>query len=202
MAQHFKKTKLIAIILFSFSFLIYVSPAKALTFEELVETGKKLLGFETTPTDLNITSEIKLAEGGDVNENKEIDSGDIVTFEYTIQNPTEVSFKFATLKTNIPRKNLNFIHQVGGATGIKDNGETIDITNIRLEKESSKTISFNARVNYTEKEDLTIFSEPELLNEKKESVKKAERKEVQAKKLKSENIPSMTKSINKENKKE
>jgi hypothetical protein len=103
MVQHFKKTKLVAIILLSLSFLNYVSPVKALTFEELVETGKKLLGFEAIPTDLTITSEVKLAEGGDANNNREIDSGDIVAFIFTVQNPSDEAFKFATLKTNIPK---------------------------------------------------------------------------------------------------
>ena len=137
--------------------------------------------------EFTIESSIELAPDGDDNKNRQIDAGDIVRFTYTIINTTDQAYSYATLKTNIDRKQLNFIHNVFGTTGLSDLDDTIIIPNIRVNAREQKVISFDARINYFQ-EDKIIATESEFVNVDKKSIKKSLRKEIQAKKLTAEEV--------------
>lgn len=138
---------------------------------------------------LTIESAITLAPNGDVNKNGQIDAGDTITFTYTIQNNTDKKYAYATLKTNIQRDSLNFIHNVSGVTGLKDDGKTIEFPNLRIEPGMVKVISFEAKVNYFTEQDPIINTEPELVTEDKKPLLKSEKKQIQGKRIKKEDIP-------------
>ena len=127
---------------------------------------------------------------GDINKNGEIDAGDTITFIYNIQNNTDKKYAYATLKTNIQRDSLNFIHNVTGVTGLKDDGKTIEFPNLRVEPGMVKVISFDANINYFTEQDPAITTEAELVTEDKKSLLKSEKKQVQGKRIKKEDIPS------------
>jgi hypothetical protein len=136
--------------------------------------------------EFTIEANIELAPG-DVNNNSQIDAGDIVRFTYTITNTTDQAYSYATLKTNVDRKQLNFIHNVSGTTGLSDLNDTITIPNIRVDAQEQREISFDARINYFQ-EDKIITTEPEFANVDKKSIKKSFRKEIQVKKLTAEEV--------------
>ena len=150
-----------------------------------------------TPTEkvkdkvLTIDASIVLVPDGDINKNGEIDAGDTITFIYNIQNNTDKKYAYATLKTNIQRDSLNFIHNVTGVTGLKDDGKTIEFPNLRVEPGMVKVISFDANINYFT-EDKLITSEPEFLTEDNKSVTKSSKKEIKATRLTVEGIESLT----------
>jgi hypothetical protein len=192
-----KKVKILAGLLLFLSTLFYVSSVNALTFDELVETGKKLLGTESTyDGDLNITSEIKLTEDGDTNKNGDIDSGEEIRFSYVIENPTDKKHVFATLSTQIERNTLNYINNIRGVTGLTDD-ETITFPNLRIESGQKLSISFDATINFFSDQDKIISTEPELFSEDKKSLKKSAKQEIKALKVKAENIPSQIKKVSK-----
>lgn len=138
---------------------------------------------------LSIESDITLAQGGDVNGNGQIDAGDTITFIYNIQNTTDKKHAYATLKTNIQRDSLNYLRNVTGVTGLKDDGKTIEFPNLRVEPGMVKQISFDATVNYFTDSDPVLSTEPELVSEDKSSILKTAKKEIQVKRIKKEDIP-------------
>jgi len=137
--------------------------------------------------EFTVESSIELTPDGDDNKNNEIDAGDIIRFTYTIINTTDQAYPYATLKTNVDRKQLNFIHNVSGATGLSDLDDTITIPNIRVSVQEQRVISFDARINYFQ-EDKIIATEPEFVNVDKKSIIKSLRKEIQAKKLTAQEV--------------
>lgn len=137
--------------------------------------------------DFAVESTITIVPDGDANKNNQIDAGDIVRFTYTIVNTTDKSYSYATLRTSIDRKQLNFIHSVRGATGLSDGDGTITFNNIRINSQEQRIISFDARINYF-REDKQISTEPELVASDNKSVVKSLKKEVIAKKLSNEEI--------------
>src|SRR5260221_91096 len=95
-----------------FFFFFAVSSVKAFSFDDIVKSIQQVFKppAKTPPPALSVDSKISLAEDGDVNKNGQIDAGDTVRFSYTVTNTTDKDQTFATLKTNINRKQLNFIH--------------------------------------------------------------------------------------------
>jgi|SRR3989344_5075388 len=169
---------LIASVFFSFS-----SKSVQAFFEDVLdEVQEFILPKEKDDTSLDI--KIELTPEGDYDKNGEIDSGDIIKFTYTITNNTDKEYSFLTLKTNLNRPLLNFIHDVKGTLNLSDTAETIDISNLRLNPNQSLEISFNARVNYFDDKDQEIATEPELLNIDKQQLQKLGKKSISAKKLK------------------
>ncbi len=136
------------------------SIVNAITFEDLVEEGKKLLGTEKNTksfvgnSNIEITSDIELTENGDLNSNGELDGGDTVRFSFTISNDTDEPYPFSNLKTNIKRDSIHFIHNVKGVTGIDNN--TLELPNIYVLPHSKIEISFDAKLNYSEDKEATV----------------------------------------------
>lgn len=134
------------------------SIVNAITFDDLVLEGKKLLGTEknaknfTGNSIIEITSDIALTENGDVNKNGEMDGGDTVRFSFTISNGTDEPYPFSNLKTNIKRDSIHFIHNIKGVTGI-DN-DTLELPNVYVSPKSKVEISFDAVLNYSKEESL------------------------------------------------
>lgn len=184
--QRYKKLLLIALL--PVILLFQIQSAHAVDLDDLLKDIKNLVNLESGK--LTIDSTISLAPDGDVEKNGEIDSGDIIRFSYTITNTSDKKYTFATFKTNIDRKQLNFIHNVQGTSGITDDGQTITIPNIRVEPSQILQINFDARINYYQDEDRTISTESEFTDDEKNLVAKSERKEVTAKKISPEKIRS------------
>lgn len=143
------------------------------------------------PGNLSIDSGITLAPGGDAANNGEIDTGDIVRFSYAITNTSDKTYAFTTVKTNIDRKQVNFIHNVQGTSGIIDDGETISIPNVRLDSSQSLEITFDARINYYQDNDRIISTESEFLDSDKKLIAKSSKKEVTARKINPDKINSI-----------
>lgn len=140
--------------------------------------------------EFTIDSDIALAPGGDIDNDGQIDSGDIIRFTYTIKNITEEEYSYATIKTDVNRKQLNFIHNILGTPSLTDDGETIYIPNFRVGANQSSVVSFDARINYFTKEDSAISTVGEFLNENKKSIAKSEKKSIKALKMAKDKIPS------------
>ncbi len=146
--------------------------------------------FSKSPSqELTLDSNITFAPNGDLNKNGQFDSGETLKFTYIINNPTNKEISFATLKTNIPRNNLNFIHDIKGTPSLSDRNKTIMIPNLRINPGEKLEISFNARLNYFTDADKGISTEPEIITSDKKSLLKSKKKEIRAKKLKGK-LPS------------
>lgn len=156
--NRFLKIKIFLIIALLLVLPFASSIVNAITFEDLVAEGKKLLGTGQTTkglvgkSNIEITSDISLTENGDVNKNGEMDGGDTVRFSFVISNGTETAYPFSKLKTNIERGSIHFIHNVKGITGI-DNS-TLELPNIYILPQSKIEISFDAVLNYSQEEAL------------------------------------------------
>lgn len=172
-------------------FFVHAKPASALTFEDVVDNVKNFFipkeDLNVKNKEFNLESSISLAPEGDVNNNKDIDAGDIVRFKYVITNNTDADYDSANLKTNTERKQLNYIHNVNGATGLNDKGEFIEIPNVNVSSKGEVVISFDARINYYQ-EDEVLSTQPEFLDKNKKSVVKTLKKEISAKKLSAEEV--------------
>ena len=107
-----------------------------------------------------------------------------------INNPTNNEFAFATLKTNIPRTSLNFIHNIQGTVNLSDKNGTITIPNLRINPGQELVISFDARINYFTETDSIISTEPEIITSDNKPLIKSDKKEIKAKAWK-EKLPSL-----------
>ena len=134
------------------------------------------------PQKLSLDSSITLAPDGDINKNGQIDGGDSLKFTYKLQNNTAVAYSFTSLSTNIPRDKIHFIHNVTGATSVNDSGKTITFPNLRINPGQTLEVSFEARVNYDPKTDVTIFTNPELKGSDNKLIINSARKELKVKK--------------------
>ena len=153
---------------------------------------KTIVPPSSQPQVFSIDSDIALAPDGDVNKNGAIDAGDIVTFAYTIKNTTDQEYAFGTLKTGIDRKQVNFIHNVKGAASLDDTEETVNFPNLRVGTSlENAIISFDARINYVQDQDILIATEPEFISSEQKSVNKATKKEVKAKRIDLKKIPQV-----------
>lgn len=171
----------ILLLITPFIILFQISPIYANTIDRLVDKVKSFVSND--PKELSIKANIALAENGDENSNGEIDSGDVVTFSYTITNTTDQEYSYTELDTHVPRDYLHFIHNIRGTVNLNDNSETIKIPNLTIHPQQLIEISFDARINYTEKEDLSISTEPEIIASDKRQLLKAKKEEIKAKKL-------------------
>lgn len=133
-----------------------------------------------SPQAISLDAKVERKLTGDINKNNVVDGGDIVTFEYTIHNPTTKEISFATLKTNIPRKHLNYIHNIEGAMSLSDKNNTITIPNLRINPGQTLTIKFDARINYFTDSEKSITTEPEIITSDRKSLIKAKRQEIKA----------------------
>lgn len=181
------KIVLFIIVLFLPLFLLSFGPVSALSLSDLVDGIKSV--FNKNDQNIHdkkftIESNITLAPDGDVNKNGEIDAGDIVRFSYVLTNTTDKSYSFATLKTNIDRKQLNFIHSLSGATGLMDDDKTINITNVRIEPQQTLVISFDVRTLYRN-DDISVSTEAEFENLDKKLIFKSSKVD----KLVKKNLP-------------
>ncbi len=187
--------KLILVVILIIVFLTIVSPANASIFDDLINKVKNIVS--PSNNSLTLDSQISFADGGDINKNGLFDGGDILKFTYTINNPTDKEISFATLKTNIYKKYLNFIHNIYGTTNLSDSNSTITIPNLRINPGENLIISFDARVNYFYDADKTISTEPEIITSDKKSLLKSTKKEIKAKIFKGK-FPSNVRSIKKQ----
>lgn len=185
-----------AFFLFIFLFLmVVVSNVSAFSvFNALKGVGDAILGKDDKNIKdkrFTIESGIALAAGGDINQNGEADAGDIVKFTYTITNTTDQEYSFATLKTNINRAQLNFIHNITGTASLNDDGKAIEVPNFRIGINQVATIAFDARVNYYTSEDPDISTEAEFFTEDQKSVAKSAKSALKAKRISKDKIPGM-----------
>jgi len=185
----------VSVLIFTILFFAIAQTTQAFSFPNLIEGAKNL--FSPSKKELKIESSITLVPEGDVNKNGQIDAGDTVRFSYTLTNTTDKEYSFATLKTNINRKQLNFIHSITGASSLDDNGKTIEIPNFRIPPNQTATITFDARVNYYSTEDPVIATVPEFLDNNNKSITKSLKKEIKAMRINKDKIPGMIKIQNK-----
>lgn len=186
-----KNRRLLITSAFLLLFLVASSQTTYALFEDVVEEVKEI--FTGKEKKFTVDSEIELVAEGDVEKNGQIDAGDIVRFTYTILNTTDKDYSFATLKTNIDRKQLNFIHNIYGATSLNDDGKTIEIPNFRIGANQTATIIFDARINYFSDQDPTLITEAEFVSEDLQTVAKSSKKEIKVNRIQKEKIPGMMK---------
>lgn len=188
-----KKIFLVICLLSSLAFFTKPKSVKANFLDDIVTNVTDF--FIPDKKELKIDSSIALTPDGDVDKNGQIDAGDIVRFTYNLTNTTDQEYSFATLKTNIDRKQLNFIHNITGTASLDDDGKTIAIPNYRIGANQTATITFDARVNYYTDKDITIATEPEFVDKDKKSIIKSLKKQIGAKKIKNDKIPGMIKQV-------
>ncbi len=160
----------------------------------IIDDIKNLL--TRSPKEFNLTSNIALAKDGDLDKNEEINAGDMVTFTFVLSNPSDKKYSSTTLKTNIDRKSINFIHNIVGTSGLNDDGKTITVPNIKVAPNESVTISFDARLNYFDENLKTISAEAELIDSAKKSLLKDKKVQINSKKTNAKN-PGMSKNTKK-----
>lgn len=173
------KIRILIVLLFLSVFLRLSTYAYASFFSDILKSVKNLT--QSSSQTVSLVSAISLAPDGDVNNNREIDAGDTITFSYTINNPTSEEISFATLITNIPRNYLHFIHNIQGASSLSDKNETITIPNLRINPGQTLEVKFDAGINYFNDGDKSIYTQAEIVTKDKKTLYKAERKEIKAK---------------------
>ncbi|MBU3978751.1 hypothetical protein KJ980_07210 [Patescibacteria group bacterium] len=176
---------------FLLSLFLFTKTTHAFSLGDVVNGVKSLIS--PAKKELKIDSSITLVPEGDVNKNGQIDAGDTVRFTYTLTNTTDREYSFATLKTNINRKQLNFIHNITGTASLDDDGKTIEIPNFRIAPNQIAAITFDARVNYYTSEDPTIATVPEFFDNNNRSIVKSLKKEIKAIRINKDKIPGMIK---------
>lgn len=186
---------IVVLVLISVFFSLHASskPAYASILDNIVNTLKNIVSPnepKETKDSLSIESKIYLAPKGDINNDGEIGSGDIVRFEFVLHNESDEEMSWMSLDTKIDPKLINFIHNAHGITGLDRDKETIKFSNIRIYPKQSLTISFDARINISTKKDLQISTEPELFDKEKKLIKKDEKKLVNAKSINASNNKS------------
>ncbi len=179
-----KRLLLLSSVVFLILGFLFFAPAKthAFSFGDIVD-GVKNFFTPKPPKELTIDSQIELAPEGDINNNGRIDAGDIIRFSYTIVNTTDNTHTFATLKTNINTKEINSIKNVQGVMSLAEKDNTILIPNLTIKPNQVRKISFEARINFYKDTDQLLSTEPELLNNKKDSILKAKKEEITVKKM-------------------
>jgi hypothetical protein len=173
-----------------FSFLIFVpSSVKAFSLDDLVKSVQQFFNpaSKTPPPVLTVDSSITLTE--DLNKNGQIDAGDTVKFSYFISNTTNTEYKLATLKTNLDRTKINFIHNLNGGSGMQDDGQTINFPNLNIAASQQLNVSFEASVNFDPSSDQIVATQPELVTADNQSIKGSDKKEVTVKKNSSNEAP-------------
>lgn len=140
--------------------------------------------------EFTLESQIELVPEGDENKDGKIDAGDTVIFKYIIKNSTSTPYQFVTLRTNINRINLNFIHNIKGTSSLSDQKSTIDIPNLFIKPNQDLEVSFEARVNYFDDADHTLFTQPELISSSKQKLFTSPQFGIKAKALPKGRIPS------------
>ncbi len=173
----------------AFSFGSLIDRAK-IFFTDTAETVSQMFAGESKKKGVEVRSVIELAEGGDVEGNGEIDSGDTIIFKYFIANRTDNEYSFSRLLTHIPRNNVNFIHDVQGTVSLSDENDTITIPNLLLPPQGELVISFKARIDYSS-ETVDISTEPELIAQDGNSLAKTQKQEIKAKPWKGSKLPGM-----------
>ena len=148
-----------------------------------VDGVKDLVAPKKENKALALDPEIKLAEGGDINKNGGIDSGDYVKFIYVITNTTNNLISQGTLKTNINTKKLNGVRNVTGTFNVEEKDNSITIPNLAINPNQKRTISFEIQTNFNKDTDEIISTEAELLSNDKSVLFKSQKKEVVAKKI-------------------
>ena len=163
-------------------FFLFSTPIQASILDDI----KNIFSKEDAKI-FRLTSDISLSPNGDIDNNGQITSGDIVRFSYVIINTTDKKYTYSILKTNVDRKQINFVHNLQGTTGLLDRYGTIVFRNLRIEANEQRTISFDARINYSEVDKL-ISTQPEFLTSDSKSINKASKKEIKANKLTKQQI--------------
>lgn len=184
--------KLIFLSLLSVLFWAVPQPAHASFLDDFLTGAKNLFSPAPAgiPQTFSVDRIIQLAPDGDFNHNGVIDSADFVTFTYTIHNPTSTAYPFATLRTNISRHELNFIHNIKGTASLSDSKDTIEIPNLYIKPNQDMVISFDARVNFFDDSDHSLSTQPEVLTESKKSLFNAAKFSLKAKAFPKGHIPS------------
>ncbi len=190
--HEYMNKRIFSLVLLSFfllSLFLFAKTTRALSLGDVVNGVKSFLSPQKK--ELKIDSGISLVPEGDVNKNGQIDAGDTVRFSYTLTNTTDQEYSFATIKTNINRKQINFIHNITGTASLDDDSKTIEIPNFRIAPNQIATITFDARVNYYTSEDPTIATVPEFFDNNKKSIVKSLKKEIKALRINKDKIPGM-----------
>jgi hypothetical protein len=150
-------------------FFAAYQPAQASVIKDLMNGVKKIVSPSPTPKplqlgsgNLSVSSNVALAANGDINQDSVIDGGDMVTFSYTISNNTNNDYPYSTLKTNLPRDLINYIHNVKGAYSIEDKDGSTEIPNLYIHAHQLLKISFDARVDIFTGADKGITTQPQL----------------------------------------
>jgi len=190
----FKRIRILVVLLlisiFSISSLLFTSPAEASILDDIFNKAKEvLLGKpEKESRGIEISSSINLAPGGDVDNNGEVDSGDFVRFEYVITNNDDKEYSWLNLETNINRREINTISNFKGITGIEDSKDKLIIPNIRLYPKQTVKISFDAKVSYSTKKDIDLFTEPKIKEKAGNILTEDNRRQIKAKKITKEKM--------------
>jgi hypothetical protein len=124
--------------------------------------------------EVRLSATLGLADGGDKNNNSTIDGGDMIKATYTLVNATTKPLNDFSLNTRVAKENLNFIHNLQGATGFVEKDGQIVFANIAVAPLATVTVSFEARVNWLDAE-ASLSTEPELLTSDNKSLSKAEK---------------------------
>lgn len=175
------KRKIFFLVIFFFLFLFTTAQTvSAFSFGDVIK-GVKDFFSSKPPKKITVNSKIELAPNGDINNNGVIDGGDIVHFSYALDNQTDETYSYTTLKTNINWKLLNNIHNTEGLTGIDIKGNSLIVPNIIIFPHTIFNISFDARITISEKDDPILSTEPQLFTKKNELLSTGIKKELKTK---------------------
>lgn len=181
--------KTVFLLILSVLVLAAPSPAHASFLDNLISKAQKLI--DPPQESLSVDQTVELASGGDLNNNKAIDSGDTITFTYIVHNPTSTTYPFALLRTNCSRKELNFIHNIKGTSSLSDTKDSIDIPNLYVKPNQDTVVSFDARVNFFDDTDHTLSTQPVLTSNSQKQLFSSHKMSIKAKSLSKGHLPSL-----------
>ncbi len=148
--------------------IILAPPLKTKTslLSEAIESVKRIIFGEDKKEikNLSLESNIQVVPGGDQNKNGIIDPGDEARFSFIIKNPTDNEYSFLNLNTGVDKKLVNFIHNYSGMSSVGVKTGKVIIQNIRILPGQESTLSFDARINLSSKNDIVLSIEPKLLS--------------------------------------
>jgi hypothetical protein len=177
-------TLFLTTVLFISSF-VASKPAYAFSLGDVFDGIKNIFSPQPTQVkkELTITSKIELTPNGDINNNGKITSGDILKFTYTITNLTDTPYPLLILQTNLDTSILNNISNIQGAASVDENDKTISIPNINIAKNQIRTISFEAQINFNKNKDMSLSTEPKLVDQIGKDVATHQKQNVQILKM-------------------
>ena len=142
------------------------------------------------PEGISVSTDMRLATGGDANKNKRADGGDGVTVSFTIHNQSKQAARTVTLDTGMSKDSIAYAHNFKGTTGFDATASTLTFKNIVVLPGQSQQISFDVQTLFSS-DNQQLKATPKLSDPSGKSVLQGKQKTIAV--SGSEHVPSLVK---------